>query len=136
MLERTREPVEERGFTLVEVLIALAILGISLGVVLTTVSDSLNRTRRGERELIATSLAQSLLARAGADAASQSSNSGEAPDGFSWAVNVTPWGEEKDREFFESNPVTVEAVVSWEEADQQRSIRLKTMKLFPMEEKQ
>jgi general secretion pathway protein I len=129
------ERYEERGFTLIEVLIALAILGVSLAVVLTTVSDSLSRTRRGEQELLATSLARSLIDRVGADLALKSSDtSGDADDGFSWRLSVTEYGDDKEREAWDANPVNVIATVMWREAGEERSVTLKTIKILPAEE--
>jgi general secretion pathway protein I len=127
---------DERGFTLIEVLIALAILGVSLGVVLTTVSDSLARTRRSEQELLATSFAQSLQSRVGADLSVKGDNaSGEVPGGFSWRLSIEKFGSEEERASWEANPVTVTATVVWQEAGNDRSIALKTVKILPLEER-
>lgn len=126
---------EERGFTLVEVLIALAILGVSLGVILTTVSESLSRTRRGEQELAATALAQSLLARAGADVALKEADvKGESANGLTWRLKIDEYGNDEERTAWEANPVRVVATVSWLEAGEKRSIALETLKLFPVDE--
>jgi general secretion pathway protein I len=132
----TSERDSERGFTLIEVLIALAILAVSLAVVLTTVSDSLTRTRRGEQELIATSFAQSLLSRVGIDLALKGSDAnGEAPGGFSWRLAVEEFGNDQERAAWGVNPVTVTATVAWQEAGTERSVALTTVKILPHEER-
>lgn len=56
-----------RGFTLLEVLIALAILSLALGALYQGYALSLRQEAVAEREEAATALAQSLLARVGAD---------------------------------------------------------------------
>src|ERR1700732_1636245 len=55
----------EAGFTLVEVIVALAILSIGLSVLLGLISGSLRQTAEAERMAEAGSLAQSLLAEVG-----------------------------------------------------------------------
>jgi general secretion pathway protein I len=58
-----------RGFTLVEVIIAFAILGMSLAVLYGAFASSLARMRHDARVSEATLLAQSLLSRAGTELA-------------------------------------------------------------------
>src|SRR5689334_24993557 len=52
----------EAGFTLVEVIVALAMLSVGLTVLLGMISSGLGRTGTAERTAAAASLAQSLLA--------------------------------------------------------------------------
>jgi general secretion pathway protein I len=131
----TPEPTEERGFTLLEVLIALAILGVSLSVILTTVSDTLSRTRRGEQELAAAALAQTLLDRAGRDLVTKGTDASGDEDGFAWKLAIAEFGDEKERDAWEANPVTATVTVTWLEAGQERSVSLKTLKILPVEER-
>jgi general secretion pathway protein I len=56
-----------RGFTLLEVVIAFAILGLSLAVLFGAFQTALSRSRRDAQLSEATLLAQSLLARAGTE---------------------------------------------------------------------
>ena len=56
-----------RGFTLLEVVIAFAILGLSLAVLYGAFQTALSRSRRDAQLSEATLLAQSLLARAGTE---------------------------------------------------------------------
>jgi prepilin-type N-terminal cleavage/methylation domain-containing protein len=57
----------EAGFTLAEVLVALAVLALSWGLLLQQMGHGLRRTDVAGRAGEATALAQSLLARVGAD---------------------------------------------------------------------
>jgi len=57
----------DRGFTLIEVVVAFAILGLSLSVLYGTFSNSIARTRQDASLSEATLLAQSLLNRAAAE---------------------------------------------------------------------
>ena len=54
----------ERGFTLIEVLVALTILSISLAALLAVFTQGLDRARESRNEAAARVLAQSLLAQA------------------------------------------------------------------------
>jgi len=65
---------DRRGFTLVELLVSLAILSVALAVLFGAISSSLDRTRKERDEASATSLVQSLLARGSAG-----EQAGEAP---------------------------------------------------------
>lgn len=121
----------QRGFTLIEVLIALAILGVSLGVVLTTVSDSLVRARRGESELVAISLAQSLLARAGPDLKLTASGHKGDSGGFAWRLSTTPYGTEEDRNAWNADPVVLTATVAWLDTGKEKSVSLQTVRIIP-----
>jgi len=56
-----------RGFTLIEVVIAFAILGLSLAALYGALESSLSRTRRDAHFSEGTMIAQSLLARAGSE---------------------------------------------------------------------
>ena len=51
---------DRRGFTLVELLVSLAILSVALAVLFGAISSSLDRTRKERDDAAATSLAQSL----------------------------------------------------------------------------
>ncbi|MEJ1968867.1 MAG: type II secretion system protein [Rhizomicrobium sp.] len=55
------------GFTLVELLVSLAILAVALSVLFGAVSSALDRTRKDRNDALASSLVQSLLERAGGD---------------------------------------------------------------------
>lgn len=125
------EQSREDGFTLIEVLIALAILGVSLGIVLTTVSDSLARARRGESELVATSLAQSLLARAGPDLKLTGTDHKGNAGGFVWRLSTKAYGTEEDRNAWNADPVVLTATVAWFDSGEERSVSLQTVRIIP-----
>jgi general secretion pathway protein I len=87
-----RFPARQGGFTLLEVLVAFAILALSLGVLIQIFSTGLNNVALGSEYSRAILLAQSQLAALGVEAplAAGESN-GEFGDGYRWHVTVTPY---------------------------------------------
>lgn len=78
-----------RGFTMLEVLIAFAILAVSLAAVFGVFSDSLRAARLGEDYAHATAVAWSRLAAIDGDVlAGPLADGGETEAGFRWEVTV------------------------------------------------
>ena len=118
----------QSGFTLVEVLIALAILGLSFTVLYGIMSDDLDRTRRARDEAVAISLLQSTLALAEAQARPQDAE-GDAGNGFAWHVTVDPAGGA--RADWPVDAVTVTATVSWRDGKMLRTRSLSELRVVP-----
>lgn len=77
-----------RGFTLLEVLVAFAILTFSLAGVFGVFSNSLRAVRTGEEYAHATALARARLAEVGiSDRSISDPSSGEDDDGYRWRVD-------------------------------------------------
>lgn len=122
----------EAGFTLVEVIVALAILSLGIGTLIGMISTSLRQTAAAARTTEAGSLAQSLLARAGTEfpigAAEQT---GESPSGYRWTLRTSAFGEAKEREEWPIGAYRVSAEVEWVENGQPRAYVLNTLRLGP-----
>lgn len=85
----------ERGFSLLEVLVAFSILAISLGVLMQIFSGSLRNADITRDQAQAATLAQSLLAAAGVEGKLVAGeHAGVAEDKFRWSVQVSPFAEE------------------------------------------
>jgi general secretion pathway protein I len=124
----------ESGFTLVELLVSLAILAVALGVLFTAISGALDRARESRNEMVATSLVQSLLARAGTERPLQSgTESGAYSNGFRWRVRVSPYGDDDDRKAWQALAYVVEASVSWQQGNETLTRRLTTLRVVPPE---
>ncbi len=118
----------QSGFTLVEMLIALAIVGLSFAVLLKIISDDLDRTRRARDDAIAVARLQSLLA-AQVDAQNPSLSSGKFGDGSTWRVVVAP--SSIPGSDWPVSAVTVAATVTWHEGATALSRTLTTLRVVP-----
>jgi general secretion pathway protein I len=123
---------DEAGFTLVEVIVALAMLSVGLSILLGMVSNGLNRTASAEKMAEAGSLAQSLLAEVGADLAIKpEERSGQYPNGYRWRVKMLPYGDPAAREERPVELYQISAEIEWGEGAEQRSFALSTLRLGP-----
>lgn len=78
-----------RGFTLLEVLVAFAILTFSLAAVFGVFSNSVDAARNGQEYAHATALARAQLSEfAAVDAAEVAPSSGEDEAGYRWRVRI------------------------------------------------
>lgn len=142
-----------QGFSLLEVLVAFAILGISIGVIFQIFSTGLRAAKLSEEYTHATVLAESKLAGIGvATPYEEGVEEGTFNDKYSWRATILPYeepegaavvpygaveGEVKPEEEFEAivnapvSPYLVSVEVFWKEADKERSVVLKTLRLGP-----
>lgn len=91
----TSPPASRAGFTLLEAIVALAILGTGVAVVLALVADGASVTRRAEVRVLAVELAESRLEEIllpGASLRTADGGRGRFPaaEGFTWATDVSP----------------------------------------------
>jgi len=106
---------DEAGFTLIEMIVALAILAVALGTLLAAFSQDFARQRLERSSLEARMLAQSMLASTDRVAA-PSTRSGVTADGFSWTIAAEPYGNDEDRAAWRFAPVAVTATVAWRDS--------------------
>lgn len=101
------------GFTLIEVVVALAILALAAGVIYQSLGWSLRRTDTLRRREVAWLVAQSTLAQVRARPSAQPrTERGEMPDGLRWEVRIDAYKTQVD----ERNPIQpfeVIVTVSW-----------------------
>jgi general secretion pathway protein I len=115
-----------------EVLVALAILAMSLGILLGVFSQALDRVREGQIEASAYNLAKSLLLRAEtADPSDFKETQGVSGPDLRWRIHVQDYGSEQDRTNWPQRAVQVSTVVSWEDHGRDRFVTLSTMRLLP-----
>lgn len=90
-LSGTTHRLRQDGFTLVETLVALAILVLSLGPVYVILSGGALNLHTAEREAAAVQHARSLLASASVPASlAAGQRDGRTADGFTWHIDVAP----------------------------------------------
>lgn len=120
------------GFSLLEVLVAFAILSISLGVLYQAFSNSLRNVAAVDHYSRAMIIAESRLAEAVSETPiREGTEQGEVDDYYRWEVTVNLYEEAEEKlarnKQFEPYQITVE--VSWGERQRQRVYQLSTLRL-------
>jgi general secretion pathway protein I len=122
----------EAGFTLVEVIVALAILSAGLGLLLGLISNSLRQTASAQRMAGAGSLAQSLMAEVGTDLPIRAEvRDGQYLNGYRWHLKMQPYDSARDNEDRPVGLYSISAEVEWEEGAGRRFYALTTLRLGP-----
>jgi general secretion pathway protein I len=120
-----------RGFTLIEMVIAFAILGISLTALFGVFETSLARTRHDARLSEATLLAESLLARAGTEIPLDGAKHTGAWQEFDYELTGEPVNAARGQTEYTVPTTTVIASVTWHESAASRTITLSSLKFLP-----
>jgi len=127
-----------RGFTLIEVMIALAIAGLGLATLIAAAGTGLGNTKLADQYIEATRRAQSRLAFVGLAAPlTPGEQSGEDGAGFFWRARISlPVAHEKSAPGGESLPslYTVEVTISWQSGGKVKSVTLQSQRLAPAPE--
>jgi general secretion pathway protein I len=139
---RSAEPNHERhdrGFTLVELLVALAIFAIAIGFAYRALSGALASQDGSERNQMAVRLAQTMLDRVGRDIALNPGDmNGRTQDGSIWQLRMTPDSTAAaDATTSPANCITapvlqgivVQISVGWTEQQHPHQIRLSSLRL-------
>jgi general secretion pathway protein I len=129
---RCPRPSGQAGFSLLEVLVAFAILALTMGVLLQIFSRALSTTAVSGSFARAAELAEATLARAGVETAlEQGDYSGEAGGGFTWTLRITPI-DVSDLFPDQTPPVStyrVTATAYWQDGSAERHLSLATLRL-------
>lgn len=125
---RLRRSAARAGFTLLEVLIALTILAVSVGVLFTSFSMTANGTRITHSDVEIASVAQSVLARVGIDIPLRPGEQSGKFGGLDWVVTIAPYAGDADASAVSVIPLAVSLKIQKSGVD---ALSLKTLRLAP-----
>jgi prepilin-type N-terminal cleavage/methylation domain-containing protein len=124
----------EAGFTLVEVITAIAILSLALGSLMSMIGNALRQTGQADRMAEAGSLAQALLARLGPELQlGDRQDVGQLENGFHWRLSSQRFGDAGDQQQWPIGAYKVSVEVGWHDGFRVRSFTLTTLRLGPKE---
>lgn len=133
-MRNSRYP-SEAGFSLLEILVAFAILSLSLGVLLRIFGGAGHIAGVADEYSRAIVVAESLLAAAGIETPLQpGETSGEIGETYRWTMRVTPYPVDEallGQQALNFKPYWVELSVEWGDLDDPRSFDLTTLRLLP-----
>ncbi len=123
-------PTRQSGFSLLEVLVAFAILSMSLGILYQAFSNSLRNVGASGDYSRAIIIAEARLAEAMADVPlNEGSDQGEVDGRYQWKVVVQRYEYEGEEIVSRFTPYQVEVVVSWQDGKHTREYQLSTLRL-------
>lgn len=123
---RSTERGRQRGFSLLEMIVAIAILALALGSLYQAASGATRNVRTAERYAYGVELARSLLAENTLVPTGGVQSSGETPSGYRWEVNSSrrQWSRAENPKI----PLQdLEIVVAWFDGSKRREIRLNSV---------
>lgn len=128
---KSRRNRTQHGFSLLEVLVAFAILALSLGVLMQIFSRALGTTALSETYSRAATLAEAKLNSVGLNIPLEEGvHSGEPEDGMDWVLSIEPYqpsgwvGENPARPAYR-----ITAVASWPSTSGSRQVTLSSIRL-------
>lgn len=120
------------GFSLLETLVALAILTVSLSVILGVFSTAMHAAAQADAITRATRAGESLLARLGTEIPLQEGVSRSNPDAaYQWRITVTPYQPEDGSQTWQAqlHAYWVEVEVRWAASASHAAVKLSTLRL-------
>ena len=116
----------DQGFSLLEMLVAIAILGLCLGVLYQSTSGATRNVRADERYAYGVELARSLLANYSRVPAAGVNEQGETQGEFRWQVASSPV-EQRRGAPQRGSLHDIEITVSWKDGGRQRDVTLNSV---------
>ena len=132
----------QRGFTLLEILLAISILGVAVTVIMQQFSAGMKIARMSQSYTAATIYAKQKLEELQVEEEMrEKEESGDFEDGYYYRVSIMPYEDyiedEEDSEIFDLLPLEMyrlESVVWWKEGEKEKSIALATLKTVKKQE--
>ncbi len=118
-----------KGFSLLEILVAFSILSISLGILLRIFSSGVNTAIVAEEYTVATQIAESLMVKTGIETPLEEGvTNGDEKEKYYWHVAMEKISNPVDEEDESSAFMLVKVKVWWGEDKSYRAVELKAVK--------
>jgi general secretion pathway protein I len=135
-LQRTELPRGQRGFTLLELLLAFVVFALSFATVLEILSGSMRNTVRARHQTEAALTAQSVMDQLGLDIPLEAGTSMEGESGdYLWTVNIFDYGDSGENfhsvelgELTGIGLLQVDLTVRWGEPPRERTTEFSTIR--------
>ncbi|WP_299773781.1 prepilin-type N-terminal cleavage/methylation domain-containing protein [uncultured Pseudoteredinibacter sp.] len=125
----------QAGFSLLEMLVAIAVLGLCLGALYQAVAGASRNVSLDEQYAYASVLAESLLANHQVVPITGLQLNGETEGGYGWQVSTQPAAGDYPEGMKEGSLQDIEVVVSWDDGHRERQFLLESI-VVGAEEKQ
>ena len=125
-MQSTNDSSRHRGFSLLEMMVAISILAIALVSLYQAASSATRNVRLDEKYAYAVELAESLLALNGQVPLSGINESGETSGEFRWRVESSPI-ELRTGQFVPGSLQTIEVGVGWKDGQKAREVVLNSV---------
>lgn len=112
------------GFSLLEMLVAMVILGLALGAMYQAAGGATRNLRTDERYAYAVELARSVRANYTQVPRQGMADSGETAGGFRWSVEAQPLPRARGSRLDEGALQTLLVRVSWADGSRERTVQL------------
>lgn len=115
------------GYSLIEMLVAVAILGLALGALYQSAGGATRNVRTDERYAYAVELARSLLADNSVVPITGTVESGETASGFRWNAVATPLARPRGSVVGDGLMQSLVVTVSWSDGPRVREVTMNTV---------
>ncbi|MFI3137956.1 MAG: type II secretion system protein [Methylococcaceae bacterium] len=123
----------ERGFSLLEILVAFAILALSIGVLLNIFSRGLRTAIISEEYQQALAIAESQMARAGVEIPlAEGAASGDVDGKYTWSIVGSPYvlpTDQTNTQPAQITAFTVQVKVAWQDGVDEKQVVLNSVRL-------
>lgn len=120
----SRAHTPQAGFSLLEMVVAVAILALSLGALYQSTAGATRTMRTDERYAYAVELGRSLLANYSRVPRSGLQESGETSGGFTWTVAAQPVQRPRGSALADGVLQHIEVTVAWPDGPRERRLTL------------
>ncbi|MFT4768632.1 MAG: general secretion pathway protein I [Glaciecola sp.] len=117
----------QQGFSLLEMLVAVAILGMALGALYQSVAGATRNVRADQRYAYAVELGRSLIADNSVVPLEGLQKNGETSGGFVWQVAASPVTRPRGSTLARGRLQFIDVTVSWPDGPRQRQINLSSV---------